>query len=181
MVHLRGVNLSLWTSLAIRIWWSYGLTCSLPPPPDLSISPSFHRGLYRRICASIVHPRAVNSCLWTSLAMRISWSYGLTGSLSSPLPPWPNGQRCLRLPHSTAEATDACPPTNAQCGTLPHRLRVFIGHIGTKLALLQMAAMGVRSIFAVEGSTKYLGCQGFSLARIFRGRLNPDSFVMCYF
>jgi hypothetical protein len=111
--------------------------------------------------------------------MKIWWSYGLTGSLSSPLPP--NGQQCLRLPHSTAEATDACPPTNAQCGTLPHRLRVFIGHIGTKLTLLQTAAMGVRSIFVVEGSTKYLGCQGFSLARIFRERLNPDSFAMCYF
>jgi hypothetical protein len=81
IVHPRSINLSLWTSLAITIWWSYGLRCSLPPPlswPPLPTPPSFHPGLYRRICASIIHTSGVNLSLWTSLAVRIWSSYGLT-------------------------------------------------------------------------------------------------------
>jgi hypothetical protein len=59
---------------------------SLPPSrwSTLPTRPSFRGGLYRRICASIVHPRAVNLSLWTSLAMKIWWSYGLTCSLLPP-------------------------------------------------------------------------------------------------
>jgi hypothetical protein len=47
---------------------------ALPPPPrwlTLPTSPPFQRGLYRRICASIVPPRGVNLSLWKSLAIRI--------------------------------------------------------------------------------------------------------------
>jgi hypothetical protein len=106
IVHPRSVNLSLWTSLAIKIWWSYRLTWSLPPPPSrwpaLPTSPSFHRGLYRRLCGGIVHPRSVNLGLWTFLASKIWWSYRLTCSL-----PPPDGQRCLRCAHFTAASTDA--------------------------------------------------------------------------
>jgi hypothetical protein len=80
IVHLRGVNSSLWTSLAIKIWWSYGLKWSLPPPPRWPshlMSLASDRGLNRQICASIVHISAVNLSLWTSLAIMIWWSYGM--------------------------------------------------------------------------------------------------------
>jgi hypothetical protein len=33
----RGINLSLWTSLAIKIWWRYEWKCS-PPPPQMAIT-----------------------------------------------------------------------------------------------------------------------------------------------
>jgi hypothetical protein len=59
----RGVNLSLWTSLAIKIWWRYGLKWSLPPPPRWPshlISLASDPGLYRRLCGGITHPRSVN-------------------------------------------------------------------------------------------------------------------------
>jgi hypothetical protein len=80
IVHPSVVNLSLWTSLTIKISWSDELRYSLPTPP------SFHPGLYRRICASIVHTRAINRRVWTSLAIKIWWSYGLTCALTAPPP-----------------------------------------------------------------------------------------------
>jgi hypothetical protein len=137
IVHLRGINLSLCTSLAIKIWWSYGLTWSLTPPQITSAAyisllsprplPSIMRrdstplerqfkpidvtrnrdlveiwlemvapppdghhtisfasspGLYQRLSGGIVHPKSVNLSLWTSLAMRIWWRYGLRCSPS---------------------------------------------------------------------------------------------------
>jgi hypothetical protein len=50
----------------------------------LPTSSSFHRGLYQRICARIVHPMGVNISLCTSLAIKIWWSYGLTYWLPPP-------------------------------------------------------------------------------------------------
>jgi hypothetical protein len=41
IAHPRSVNLSLWTSLAIKIWWSYELRCS--PPPQMVITPYISR------------------------------------------------------------------------------------------------------------------------------------------
>jgi hypothetical protein len=43
IVHPRSVNLSLWTSLAVGIWWRYGLKWSLPPPPKMAITPYIAR------------------------------------------------------------------------------------------------------------------------------------------
>jgi hypothetical protein len=60
-------------------WGSHYMSEALPT------SPSFHRGLYRRICVSILHPRAVNISLWTLLAIKIWWSYGLIYPLRPPL------------------------------------------------------------------------------------------------
>jgi hypothetical protein len=45
IVHPRSVNLSLWTSLAVQIWWRYGLRCS--PPPQMAITPYISRILPR--------------------------------------------------------------------------------------------------------------------------------------
>jgi hypothetical protein len=39
----RGINLSLWTSLAIKIWWRYGWKWSLPPPLKMAITPYIAR------------------------------------------------------------------------------------------------------------------------------------------
>jgi hypothetical protein len=70
-----------------RVVGTGGPAYSSLPPLDHSISPSFHCGLHRRICASIVDPRALNLSLWTSLEIKIWWRYGLICSL---LPPrWP--------------------------------------------------------------------------------------------
>jgi hypothetical protein len=44
IVHPMGVNLSLCTAPAIKIWWRYGLTWSLtPPPPQMAITPYMFR------------------------------------------------------------------------------------------------------------------------------------------
>jgi hypothetical protein len=73
--------------------------------PTLPTPPPFQPGLYRRICARIVLPRGVNLSLWTSLAIKIWWSYRLTCSL-----PPPDSQRCLHRAHFTAASTDEYAP-----------------------------------------------------------------------
>jgi hypothetical protein len=80
IVHPRGVNISLCTSLAITIWWSYGLTCALPAPPQMAnaanISP-FDRGLNRRVCGNKALSSAINLSLWTCFEVKNWWCYGL--------------------------------------------------------------------------------------------------------
>jgi hypothetical protein len=44
------------------------MLAATPRWATLPTSRPFHRGLYRRICASIVPPRGINLSLWTSLA-----------------------------------------------------------------------------------------------------------------
>jgi hypothetical protein len=58
------------------------MLAATPRWATLPTSRPFHRGLYRRICASIVPPRGVNLSLWTSLAIRIWWSYGLKSPMA---------------------------------------------------------------------------------------------------
>jgi hypothetical protein len=64
---LRSHNLAkLWADIAL-----------LPPLrwPWHHKSPTFDRGLYRRICARKSHTIAIKLSLWMSLAIRILWSY----------------------------------------------------------------------------------------------------------
>jgi hypothetical protein len=73
-------------------------TTAPPPTP-------YHLDLYRQTCASIIPRGGLNLSLWTSLAIKIWWSYRLTCSL-----PPPDGQRCLHRAHFTAASTDEYAP-----------------------------------------------------------------------
>jgi hypothetical protein len=42
IVNPRSINAGLWTSLAVEVWWRYGLRCS-PPPPQMATTPYISR------------------------------------------------------------------------------------------------------------------------------------------
>jgi hypothetical protein len=71
----------------VELWAD--MLASPPRWPTLPTSPTFDRGLYRRICASRIHPRTVNVSLWTSLAITNWWSYVLICLLLPRPPPRP--------------------------------------------------------------------------------------------
>jgi hypothetical protein len=75
----------------VEIWIEMLAAPPLPRWPSHLISLAFDPGLYRRLCGGIVHPKSVNLSLWTSLAIKIWWRYGLRCS------PPPNGQHTSHL------------------------------------------------------------------------------------
>jgi hypothetical protein len=89
--------------------WADMLTAAPPPPrwPTLPTSRLFQRGLYRRICVSIVPHTGVNLSLWTSIALITSrWS----------------SQSCATLLHRCRRMADGV-SFNTYCATLLHRCR----------------------------------------------------------
>jgi hypothetical protein len=97
---LEGMNVTCNQDL-VELWADMR-AASLPPPgwSTLPTPASSHDGLYRRLCAEILHPMGVNLSLWTSLAIKIWWRYGLRCS------PPPNGLHTLYLSHVAPVFTD---------------------------------------------------------------------------
>jgi hypothetical protein len=69
-VHTSGVNVSLWTSLAITIWWSYRLTCWRSESAMVGEEVGEVAGQQSTRCRG----RWMGSCLLTGLVFSLFWS-----------------------------------------------------------------------------------------------------------